>query len=101
MTRPRETHYATSGDLQIAYQSFGSGPDLVWVPGWVSPGARVAATGDAGDVLVTRTVKDLTAGAGIEFRPRGTQALRGVPGDWELYSAHAEFRDLAQQGKRA
>jgi pimeloyl-ACP methyl ester carboxylesterase len=63
-------------------------------------GARVAATGDAGDVLVTRTVKDLTAGAGIEFRPRGTHALRGVPGDWELYSAHAEFRDLAPRGKR-
>src|SRR2546428_12310744 len=36
MTRPPETHYATSGDVQIAYQSFGSGRDLVWVPGWVS-----------------------------------------------------------------
>lgn len=31
-----ETHYATSGEVQIAYQAFGAGPDLVWVPGWVS-----------------------------------------------------------------
>ena len=36
MTDRPETHYATSGDLQIAYQAFGAGPDLVWVPGWVS-----------------------------------------------------------------
>ena len=25
-----------SGDVQIAYQAFGAGPDLVWIPGWVS-----------------------------------------------------------------
>jgi pimeloyl-ACP methyl ester carboxylesterase len=34
-SRP-ETRYATSGDLRIAYQAFGAGPNLVWVPGWVS-----------------------------------------------------------------
>jgi pimeloyl-ACP methyl ester carboxylesterase len=33
---PPETRYATSGEVQIAYQAFGNGPDLVWVPGWVS-----------------------------------------------------------------
>jgi class 3 adenylate cyclase len=52
-------------------------------------GARVAALGSAGEVLVTRTVKVLTAGSGIEFRERGTRALRGVPGDWELFAASA------------
>ena len=36
MNSPPETHYATSGKFQIAYQAFGAGPDLVWVPGWVS-----------------------------------------------------------------
>src|SRR5439155_26774830 len=36
VTSPPEIHYATSGDLRIAYQAFGSGPNLVWVPGWVS-----------------------------------------------------------------
>jgi pimeloyl-ACP methyl ester carboxylesterase/class 3 adenylate cyclase len=50
-------------------------------------GARVAALGGAGDVLVTRTVKDLTAGSGIEFGERGTHELRGVPGEWELHAA--------------
>ena len=50
-------------------------------------GARVAALGGAGEVLVTRTVKDLTAGAGIEFEARGARELRGVPGEWELFAA--------------
>jgi class 3 adenylate cyclase len=49
--------------------------------------ARVATLATAGEVLVTRTVKDLTAGSGIEFQGRGTHALRGVPGDWELFTA--------------
>ena len=36
MTRPA-THYARSGELNIAYQVVGDGPfDLVYVPGWVS-----------------------------------------------------------------
>ena len=34
--RPPEVHYAKSGDVSIAWQSIGSGPDLVLVPGWVS-----------------------------------------------------------------
>jgi pimeloyl-ACP methyl ester carboxylesterase/class 3 adenylate cyclase len=51
--------------------------------------ARVAALADPGEVVATRTVKDLTAGSGIEFRPRGTQTLRGVPGEWELYTVEA------------
>jgi pimeloyl-ACP methyl ester carboxylesterase len=50
-------------------------------------GARVAALGTAGEVLVTRTVKDLTAGSRIEFQERGVHTLRGVPGDWELFAA--------------
>ena len=53
-------------------------------------GARVAALGGAGDVLVTRTVKDLTAGSGIGFRERGTHVLRGVPGDWDVFAADGD-----------
>ncbi len=30
------THYAKSGDIHIAYQVFGEGPDLIVVPGFVS-----------------------------------------------------------------
>jgi pimeloyl-ACP methyl ester carboxylesterase len=36
VNKPPETHYATSAEVKIAYQAFGAGPDLVWVPGWVS-----------------------------------------------------------------
>lgn len=52
----------------------------------VNIGARVAANADPGEVLVSRTVKDLVAGSGIEFEPRGTHALKGIPGEWQLFS---------------
>ena len=43
----------------------------------------------SGEVVVSSTVKDLVAGAGIEFMERGTHVLRGVPGEWRLYSVVA------------
>jgi pimeloyl-ACP methyl ester carboxylesterase len=52
----------------------------------VSIGARVAAQAGPGEVLVSQTVKDLVAGSGIEFVDRGGAELKGVPGDWQLYS---------------
>jgi len=48
-------------------------------------GARVAANAGAGEVLVSNTVKDLVAGAGIRFETRGTHVLKGVPGEWPLF----------------
>ena len=48
-------------------------------------GARVAARAGAGDVLVSRTVKDLVAGSGIAFIDRGTHVLKGVPDAWQLF----------------
>jgi class 3 adenylate cyclase len=39
-----------------------------------------------GEVLVSQTVKDLVAGSEIEFGDRGTQELKGVPGEWRLYA---------------
>jgi class 3 adenylate cyclase len=47
----------------------------------------VAAAADPGEVLVSGTVKDLVAGSGIEFRERGLHELKGVPGEWRLYTA--------------
>jgi hypothetical protein len=38
-------------------------------------------------VLVSRTVKDLVAGSGLEFSERGHHELKGVPDTWELYAA--------------
>jgi len=49
-------------------------------------GARVAAEARPNEVLVSRTVKDLVAGSGIDFDDRGVVPLKGVPGDWHLYS---------------
>ena len=52
----------------------------------VVTGARISALAGPGEVLVSRTVKDLVAGSGIEFEDRGEQALKGVPGTWHLYT---------------
>jgi class 3 adenylate cyclase len=52
----------------------------------VSIGARIASTADPGEVLVSSTVRDLVAGSGLTFNDRGTHTLKGVPGDWRLYS---------------
>jgi class 3 adenylate cyclase len=40
----------------------------------------------AGEVLVSRTVRDLVAGSGIDFDDRGTHELKGVPGEWQLFA---------------
>jgi class 3 adenylate cyclase len=51
----------------------------------VNVGARVAAQADEGEVLVSGTVKDLVAGSGISFEPRGVRELKGL-GEWPLYA---------------
>ena len=53
-------------------------------------GARVAAQAGPGEVLVSSTVKDLVAGSGIRFHERGLADLKGVPGEWRLYSVERE-----------
>lgn len=52
----------------------------------VAIGARVSARAAAGEVLVSQTMKDLVAGSGIGFDDRGLVELKGVPGQWRLYS---------------
>ena len=54
----------------------------------VAIGARVAAQADVGEVLVSGTVKDLVAGSGIAFEPRGVRELKGV-GEWPLFAVSA------------
>jgi class 3 adenylate cyclase len=49
-------------------------------------GARVATTANAGEILVSSTVKDLVVGSDLRFEERGVHALKGVPGDWRLFS---------------
>jgi class 3 adenylate cyclase len=50
-------------------------------------GARVATLANAGEVLVSSTVKDLVAGSGLQFEDRGSHVLKGVPGEWRLFAA--------------
>jgi class 3 adenylate cyclase len=49
-------------------------------------GARVEAEAAPGEILVSRTVVDLVAGAGIQFSARGSHALKGVPGRLDLFA---------------
>jgi pimeloyl-ACP methyl ester carboxylesterase len=55
----------------------------------VHTGARVAGVAGPGEVLVSQTVKDLVAGSGIQFEDRGARELKGIPGEWRLYSVLA------------
>jgi class 3 adenylate cyclase len=48
--------------------------------------ARVMGHAGPGEVVVSRTVKDLTAGSGLSFEDRGVRALKGVPEPWQLYA---------------
>jgi class 3 adenylate cyclase/pimeloyl-ACP methyl ester carboxylesterase len=52
----------------------------------VATGARICAVGGPGDVLVSSTVRDLVAGTGIELADRGSHALKGVPGERQVYA---------------
>ena len=87
-----ETHYALSGDVNIAYQVIGNGPrDLILVPGWVSNIEVLWEEPIVARFLrrlaSTHTVRELVAGSGLRFESRGTHTLKGVPGEWRLFAA--------------
>jgi class 3 adenylate cyclase len=49
--------------------------------------ARVAAEAEAGETIVSSTVRDLVAGSGLRFEDRGIRALKGLPEEVHLYRA--------------
>jgi class 3 adenylate cyclase len=49
-------------------------------------GARIEARARPGEILVSRTVRDLVAGSGIEFLDRGTHTLKGIPEPQHLFA---------------
>jgi pimeloyl-ACP methyl ester carboxylesterase len=49
--------------------------------------ARVAATAEGGEVLVSRTVADLVAGSDVTLTDRGEHPLKGIPEPWRLFAA--------------
>jgi class 3 adenylate cyclase len=61
-----------------------AGTDVAGVA--VHVGARVAALAGPGEVLVSKTVKDLVLGSGLTFADRGEHELKGVPERWRVYA---------------
>jgi class 3 adenylate cyclase len=72
--------------------------------------ARILGQTGAGEILVSRTVRDLVVGSGTGFEDRGSVELRGVPGTWQLLavnrhgpragSAEAELASMPTPGRR-
>ncbi len=54
--------------------------------------ARLLGSAEGGQVVVTRTVRDLVTGTDLAFRSLGDVTLRGVPGEWELFEAKTSDR---------
>jgi class 3 adenylate cyclase len=50
-------------------------------------GSRVVDSAAPGEILVSRTVRDLVVGSELEFEDRGEHRLKGVPGEWRLYAS--------------
>ena len=66
-----------TGEVQTSTASSGVSP---------STSAPVSARRAApSEVLVSQTVKDLTAGSGLDLESRGEHELKGVPDRWHLY----------------
>jgi class 3 adenylate cyclase len=61
----------------------------------VSIGARVVGHAGPSEVVVSQTVKDLTAGSGFAFVDAGEHELKGVPDRWRLYRVASEDRGSA------
>ena len=60
--------------------------------------SRVMSAAGPGEVLVSGTLRELVAGSGLDFNDRGPHHLRGVPGEWRLWSL---VRDAAEADEAA
>ena len=61
-----------------------SGDDVAGVA--VHIAARIMALADVGEILVSRTVRDLVVGSELRFNDRGAHDLEGIPEPWNVYS---------------
>ena len=50
--------------------------------------ARIMAVAAGGEILVSRTVKDLVVGSDLLFEDHGSNRLKGIDGEWQLLNAH-------------
>jgi pimeloyl-ACP methyl ester carboxylesterase/DNA-binding winged helix-turn-helix (wHTH) protein/class 3 adenylate cyclase len=46
---------------------------------------KIAEESAPGEILASKTLKDLVAGSGIRFEERGSKSLRGIRGEWRLF----------------
>jgi class 3 adenylate cyclase len=60
------------------------GDDLAGIA--VHVGQRISGLAGPGEVLVSRTVRDLVAGSGIELEDRGVHTLRGIAEPWQVFA---------------
>ncbi|HEY0377383.1 MAG TPA: alpha/beta fold hydrolase [Pyrinomonadaceae bacterium] len=58
----------------------------------VEVGREIRDRALAGEVLVSHTVKDLVAGSGLDFDPRGGEVFDKIPGEWQLYKVERGAR---------
>jgi class 3 adenylate cyclase len=68
----------------VCYRAEPAGGDVSGIA--VHTAVRVLAEAKANEVLASRTVKDLVAGSRFRFNDRGTYSLKGVSGDWPLFT---------------
>jgi class 3 adenylate cyclase len=47
---------------------------------------RICDLAGTGDIVVSRTVTDLVVGSGMAFAEHGVEVLKGVPGEWPLFT---------------
>lgn len=47
---------------------------------------KIAEQSEPGEILASRTVKDLVAGSGIEFIEHGVKSFDGIAGEWRLFT---------------
>jgi YVTN family beta-propeller protein len=57
--------------------------------------SRAMSQASADEILVTSTVREVTAGADVRFSDRGVHQFKGVPGEWRLYAVEWEHRAAA------
>jgi class 3 adenylate cyclase len=57
--------------------------------------SRIAALAGPSEILVSRTVVDLTGGSGLQFDRRSEHRLKGVPGVWPTFAVHTDVPILA------
>jgi class 3 adenylate cyclase len=51
--------------------------------------SRISVLARPSEILVSRTVVDLTTGSGLKFEPRGDHELKGIPGTWSTFAAQS------------